>query len=33
VRTDRPREETADQLDENVVKRVVQHDLRIGERG
>lgn len=33
VRADRPWEETADQLNENIIKRVIQHDLRIGERG
>lgn len=33
VRTDRPWEEIADQLNETVIRRVIQHDLRIGERG
>lgn len=33
ARTDRPWEEIADQLNETVVQRVIQHDLRIGERG
>jgi len=33
VRTDRPWGEVSDQLNETVVKRVIQHDLRIGERG
>jgi predicted AAA+ superfamily ATPase len=33
ARADRPWEEIADQLNETVVKRVIQHDLRIGERG
>lgn len=28
-----PWEHIADQLNENVVKRVIQHDLRVGERG
>ncbi|MDZ7343620.1 MAG: AAA family ATPase [candidate division KSB1 bacterium] len=32
-RTDRPWEEVADQLNETVIRRVVQHDLRMGERG
>ena len=32
-RADRPWPEVADQLNENVVKRVIQHDLRLGERG
>lgn len=33
VRTDRPGEEVADQLNETVMRRVIQHDLRLGERG
>lgn len=33
VRSDRPWEEIADQLNETVIRRVIQHDLRIGERG
>lgn len=33
VRVDRPWEEVADQLNETVIRRVIQHDLRIGERG
>jgi predicted AAA+ superfamily ATPase len=33
VRIDRPWEEVADQLNETVIRRVIQHDLRIGERG
>jgi predicted AAA+ superfamily ATPase len=33
VRTDRPWEEVADQLNETIIRRVIQHDLRIGERG
>jgi predicted AAA+ superfamily ATPase len=33
IRTDRPWEEIADQLNETVIRRVIQHDLRIGERG
>jgi predicted AAA+ superfamily ATPase len=33
VRTDRPWEEVADQLNETVIRRVIQHDLRLGERG
>jgi predicted AAA+ superfamily ATPase len=32
-RADRPWPEVADQLNENVVRRVIQHDLRLGERG
>lgn len=32
-RADRPWEEVADQLNETVVRRVIQHDLRLGERG
>lgn len=32
-RTDRPWEEVADQLNETVIRRIVQHDLRLGERG
>lgn len=32
-RMDRPWEEVADQLNETVIRRVVQHDLRMGERG
>lgn len=33
ARTDRPWEEVADQLNETVIRRVIQHDLRLGERG
>ncbi|MCD6333875.1 MAG: ATP-binding protein [Candidatus Latescibacteria bacterium] len=33
VHTDRPWEEVADQLNETVIRRVIQHDLRLGERG
>ena len=33
VRADRPWEEVADQLNETVIRRVIQHDLRLGERG
>lgn len=33
VRSDRPWEEIADHLNETVVRRVIQHDLRVGERG
>lgn len=33
VRVDRPWEEVADQLNETVIRRVIQHDLRLGERG
>lgn len=33
VRIDRPWGEVSDQLNETVIKRVIQHDLRIGERG
>ncbi len=33
VRTDRPWEEVADQLNETIIRRVIQHDLRVGERG
>jgi len=33
VRFDRPWEEVADQLNETVIRRVIQHDLRLGERG
>jgi predicted AAA+ superfamily ATPase len=32
-RADRPWAEVADQLNETVVRRVIQHDLRLGERG
>lgn len=32
-RFDRPWEEIADQLNETVIDRVIQHDLRVGERG
>jgi predicted AAA+ superfamily ATPase len=32
-RMDRPWEEVADQLNETVIRRVILHDLRIGERG
>lgn len=33
ARTDRPWEEIADQLNETIIRRVIQHDLRLGERG
>ncbi|OGP72427.1 MAG: hypothetical protein A2Y80_02895 [Deltaproteobacteria bacterium RBG_13_58_19] len=33
ARTDRPWEEIADQLNETVIRRVIQHDLRLGDRG
>jgi predicted AAA+ superfamily ATPase len=33
VRIDRPWEEVADQLNETIINRVIQHDLRLGERG
>ncbi len=33
ARPDVPWPEVADQLNENVIRRVIQHDLRIGERG
>ncbi|MBM4049463.1 MAG: ATP-binding protein, partial [Planctomycetes bacterium] len=33
VRTDRPWEEVADQLNETVIRRVIRHDLRTGEHG
>ncbi len=33
ARADRPWEETADLLNETVIKRVIQHDLWLGERG
>jgi predicted AAA+ superfamily ATPase len=33
VRVDRPWEEVADQLNETVIRRVIQHDLRRGARG
>jgi len=33
ARADRPWEEVADQLNETVIYRVIQHDLRLGERG
>jgi predicted AAA+ superfamily ATPase len=33
ARVDRPWEEVADQLNETVIRRVIQHDLRLGERG
>lgn len=33
ARADRPWEEVADQLNETVIRRVIQHDLRVGERG
>jgi predicted AAA+ superfamily ATPase len=32
-RADRPWPEVADQLNDTVIKRVIQHDLRLGERG
>lgn len=33
LRTDAPWELVADQLNETVIKRVIQHDLRLGEKG
>jgi len=33
VRTDKPWAEVADSLNETVIKRVIKHDLRIGDRG
>lgn len=33
ARIDRPWGEVSDQLNETVIRRVIQHDLRIGERG
>ena len=33
ARADQPWAEIADQLNETVIKRVIQHDLRVGERG
>lgn len=33
VRTDRPWEEIANHLNETVIQRAIQHDLRLGERG
>jgi predicted AAA+ superfamily ATPase len=33
ARVDSPWEEVADQLNETVIRRVIQHDLRLGERG
>jgi predicted AAA+ superfamily ATPase len=33
IRTDRPWEEIADYLNETIIRRVVRHDLRLGERG
>jgi predicted AAA+ superfamily ATPase len=33
VRVDRPWGEVSDQLNETVIKRVIQHDLRTGDRG
>ncbi|MBI2321651.1 MAG: ATP-binding protein [Chloroflexi bacterium] len=33
VRTDYPWPEIADQLNETVIRRVIQHDLRLGDRG
>jgi predicted AAA+ superfamily ATPase len=33
ARIDRPWEEIADQLNETVIRRVIQHDLRLGDRG
>ena len=33
LRPDAPWEQVADQLNETVIKRVIQHDLRLGERG
>ncbi|MBI5303292.1 MAG: ATP-binding protein [Chloroflexi bacterium] len=33
VHAERPWEELADQLNETIIRRVIQHDLRIGEKG
>lgn len=33
LRSDRPWEEVADQLNETVIRRAIQHDLRIGSKG
>jgi predicted AAA+ superfamily ATPase len=33
ARTDRPWEEVADQLNRDIIHRVIQHDLRLGDRG
>ncbi len=33
IRADVPWEQIADQLNETVIRRVIQHDLRLGERG
>lgn len=33
ARADAPWADVADQLNENVIRRVIQHDLRLGERG
>ena len=33
TRADRPWEEIADQLNETILRRVIQHDLQVGERG
>lgn len=33
TRADRPWEEVADQLNETIIRRVILHDLRLGERG
>ncbi len=33
IRIDRPWNEVSDQLNETVIRRVIQHDLRTGERG
>ncbi|TSA07629.1 MAG: ATP-binding protein [Deltaproteobacteria bacterium] len=33
ARAERPWEEIADQLNETVIRRVIQHDLRLGDRG
>ncbi|MBI4307394.1 MAG: ATP-binding protein [Chloroflexi bacterium] len=33
ARADRPWEEVADQLNETIIRRVIKHDLRLGERG
>ncbi len=33
ARADRPWEEIADLLNETIIRRVIQHDLRVGERG
>lgn len=33
ARADRPWEEVTDHLNETIIRRVIQHDLRVGERG